>query len=100
MCSSDLDHAVTLHSQPEPQNGERENPLYGDNPVDSKGNPLWEPLAHGHAYQVTAVDLGDPNDPSDDTVTVQNPWYHDQPMTLPYEDLKNGFGEVYTNPVK
>ena len=96
----DRGHAVTLHSQPEPQNGERENPLYGDNPVDSKGNPLWEPLAHGHAYQVTAVDLGDPNDPSDDTVTVQNPWYHDQPMTLPYEDLKNGFGEVYTNPVK
>ena len=96
----DRGHAVTLHSQPEPQNGERENPLYGDNPVDSKGNPLWEPLAHGHAYQVTAVDLGDPNDPSDDTVTVQNPWYPDKPMTLPYEDWKNGFSWVFTNPVK
>ena len=79
----------------------RNNPLYDkDNPVDSRGNRMREPLAYNHAYQVTAVDLGDPNDPSDDTVTVQNPWYHDQPMTLPYEDLKNGFGEVYTNPVK
>ena len=49
---------------------------------------------------MTAVDLGDPNDPSDDTVTVQNPWYPDKPMTLPYEDWKNGFSWVFTNPVK
>ena len=55
---------------------------------------------YGHAYQVTSVDLGDPNDPSDDTVTIQNPWYNEQPMTLPYEDWRNGFTQVHVNPVK
>lgn len=47
---------------------------------------------------MTADDLGDPNDPSDDTVTVQNPWYGDQPLTLPYENWKNGFKEVARQP--
>jgi len=94
----DQGHAVAVVSRRTPLFGE--DPMYGENPKDSKGNRLWEPLAHDHAYQVTAVDLGDPNDPSDDTVTVQNPWYADKPMTLPYEDWKNGFSGVYTNPVK
>ena len=45
------------------------------------------------------MDLGDPNDPSDDTVTVQNPWHADMPLTLPYEDWKDGFRDVSVNPV-
>ncbi len=45
-------------------------------------------LEYGHAYQVVSVDLGNPNDPSDDTVTIRNPWYPNQVMTMPYEDWR------------
>lgn len=97
----DQGHAVALSSRGKPWWPWDKNRLYDDHPPkDSKGNELWEPLVYGHAYQVTSVDLGDPNDPSDDTVTIQNPWYNEQPMTLPYEDWRNGFTQVHVNPVK
>ena len=100
----DRGHAVTLHSQPKPRWPwwpNRTDPLYDPKSTkDPERKYLWEPLAYSHAYQVTAVDLADPNDPSDDTVTVQNPWYPDKPMTLPYEEWKRGFSGVFTNPVK
>ncbi|WP_159717687.1 hypothetical protein [Actinomyces marmotae] len=49
---------------------------------------MLDRLEYRHAYQVVSVDLGNPNDPSDDTVTIQNPWYPNQVMTMPYEDWR------------
>ncbi|CED90398.1 C2 family cysteine protease [Actinomyces succiniciruminis] len=74
--------------------------LYNTNATDSNGDPLPEPLVYNHEYYVQSVDLGDPNDPSDDTVIVANPWggTH-EPMTLPFEDFKDGYSEFSFNPV-
>ncbi|WP_158247569.1 C2 family cysteine protease [Actinomyces qiguomingii] len=47
--------------------------LYRPNAVDSNGTPLPDRLHYSHAYYVESVDLGDPNDPSDDTITLVNP---------------------------
>lgn len=97
----DQGHAVALSSQSEPWFPWNKSSLYDENhPRDSQGNELRQSLKYRHAYQVVSVDLGDPNDASDDTVTIQNPWYKEQPMTLPYEEWKNGFTQVHVNPVK
>lgn len=76
------------------------DPLYRPNAIDSNGNALPDALYYDHAYYVKSVDLGDPNDPSDDTVTVANPWGQGtDPIILPYEDFKANFDGIYVNAV-
>ena len=77
------------------------DPLYRPNARDANGNNLSDPLHYNHAYSVKSVDLGDPNDDSDDKVTIVNPWGQGYaPITLGFEDFKNNFSEFAFNPTK
>lgn len=81
-----------------------------DYPDNEYPDPLYRPdaekriaqrLYYNHAYSVRSVNLGKAGDPSDDTVTVVNPWGgHKSVITMPFEDFKNSFGDLTTNPAK
>ncbi len=98
----DSGHAIGLGSKAKPDDSirpeEYPDPLYRPGATDSRGNKLPDRLHYNHAYYVQSVDLGDPNDPSDDTVTIVNPWgVGYDPITLPFEDFKANFREVAVN---
>ena len=77
------------------------DPLYRPNARDANGNNLSDPLHYNHAYSVKSVDLGDPNDDSDDKVTLVNPWGQGYaPITLRFEDFKSHFREFSFNSTK
>jgi Flp pilus assembly pilin Flp len=63
------------------------------NKDDAKGKAVFEDgrLVANHAYWVESVDR------DKQTVTVRNPWgWNEKPVTLNWDDFKQGFGTVYT----
>jgi Flp pilus assembly pilin Flp len=60
---------------------------------NAKGKAVFEDgrLVANHAYWVESVDR------DKQTVTVRNPWgWDEKPVTLSWDDFKQGFGTVYT----
>lgn len=75
------------------------DPMYRKG-AESQGRPLSSPLVYNHGYSVKSVELGQPNDSSDDTVTLVNPQEPEKETVMSFDDFHDSVMGVTENSVK